>query len=137
MKSVQNLTIKNDLNELHKILEFVKDFCGNEQLIGHTPKATLILEELLTNVVSYGYDDDAAHDISISLAADASGLEIIFEDDGKAFDPLAAPKPNIDGSIEERPIGGLGVYLVVSMSDDIAYVRDGNVNRLTMRLNAS
>lgn len=135
MKSSQTLVVKNNLNELHKILEFVKDFCGSGRLIGFTPKATLILEELLTNVVSYGYDDDTEHAISISLAADDAGLQIIFEDDGRAFDPLAAPKPNIDGSIEERPIGGLGVYLVVSMSDEINYVREGDTNRLTMRLN--
>jgi serine/threonine-protein kinase RsbW len=89
----------------------------------------ILLEELLTNLVKYGYPDRAEPGrAEIVLALNGSRLEIEFIDDGCAFDPLAGPLPNLDEPLEERPIGGLGLHLLRSLSDGVRYERRDNKN---------
>ncbi len=89
----------------------------------------ILLEELLTNLAKYGYSDRAEPGVAeIALALNGSRLEIEFIDDGCAFDPLAVPLLNLDASIEERPIGGLGLHLLRSLSDGVRYERSNNKN---------
>ena len=89
----------------------------------------ILLEELLTNLVKYGYPDRAEPGrAEIVLALDGSRLEIEFIDDGCAFDPLAGPLPNLDEPLEARPIGGLGLHLLRSLTDVVRYERRNNKN---------
>jgi anti-sigma regulatory factor (Ser/Thr protein kinase) len=92
----------------------------------------LVLDEVVLNVIEYGYDDAAEHQIHLLLSVNAGVLTIQVDDDARAFNPLDLPPPNLDLPIEERPIGGLGVHLVKSTMDTVAYRRDGNRNVLTM-----
>jgi serine/threonine-protein kinase RsbW len=105
------------------------------------PEATilelrLVAEELLTNLAKYGYDDGAAHWARVGLTLAAGDVILEFTDDGRPFDPLAAPPPEFSAQAGERPAGGLGVHLVRSLVDAAEYVRRGSQNVLTLRKRA-
>ena len=69
----------------------------------------------------------------MTLALEGDELTIRVEDDGRAFDPLQAPPPDLDLPLEERPVGGLGIHIVRSVMDAVEYQRRGGRNVLTMR----
>ena len=93
----------------------------------------LSLDELITNTVSYGYQDTDEHEIRITLTEQDESLAVVVEDDGMAFDPFtAAPVPDLEADLEERRIGGLGVYFVKTLMDEVAYERVDNSNRITL-----
>ena len=93
----------------------------------------LALEELVTNTISYGFADGSEHSITISLHVDGPDLHVRMEDDAKAFNPLESEGPDLDASLADRPIGGLGIHFVRTKMDDIRYERVGARNVLTMR----
>lgn len=128
-----SLRIANDLAELPRVAESIDDFCAAHDLPADCAfKLNIALEELLTNTISYGFDDARPHEIAITVAR--AGDEIVAEisDDARPFDPLNAPPPDLDSTIEERRIGGLGVHLVKTLMDKVAYAyRDGR-NRVTL-----
>ncbi|HEX3973275.1 MAG TPA: ATP-binding protein [Stellaceae bacterium] len=129
-----SLRIVNDLAELSRVAEGVEEFCANQAIPAACAfKLNVALEELLTNTISYGYDDDGRHEIAIDIAREGETIVTEISDDGHAFDPLNAPPPDLDSAIEDRRIGGLGVHLVRTMMDDVAYAyRDGR-NHVTLR----
>lgn len=94
--------------------------------------ANLAIEEFATNSIKYGYDDTKEHLIEVSLSLSSGKLVLIIIDDGHAFNPLEAPEPKVGLAAEDRPVGGLGIYLVRKMSDQMEYVREGGKNRLTL-----
>ena len=88
----------------------------------------LALDELLSNVVRYAYDDGARHRIDLKLETDAP-FHLTIADDGKPFDPTAdAPPPVLDGPVEDRPIGGLGLHILKNMGLRLAYRREAGRN---------
>ena len=88
----------------------------------------LALDELLSNVVRYAYDDGARHRIDLKLETDAP-FHLTIADDGKPFDPLTdAPPPVLDGPVEDRPIGGLGLHILKKMGLRLAYRREADRN---------
>lgn len=96
-------------------------------------KINLVLEEVGLNVLSYGGERGGPHpDLEIVIASEADALTIEVSDDGRPFNPLQAPAAVIEGGIEGRPIGGLGIHLVRTMMDDLRYQHIGGRNRLTM-----
>jgi anti-sigma regulatory factor (Ser/Thr protein kinase) len=88
----------------------------------------LVAEEILTNVAKYAHDDGGPHEVRMRLALEAGAATLEFSDDGRPFDPLAAPPP--DGDARE---GGLGLPLVRALVDDAAYTRRDSWNVLTLR----
>ena len=95
--------------------------------------ANLAIEEFGTNLIKYGYDDVNEHLMDVSLCLSGGKLVMTIIDDGRAFNPLEAPMPEVSGPLGERPIGGLGIYLMRKMSDRMEYVREGNKNRLKLQ----
>ncbi len=90
----------------------------------------LALDELLSNVIKYAYDDEGAHQIAVRLELDDPAT-LTIEDDGRAFDPLAdAPAPVLAGPVEDRPIGGLGLHILQAMGLKLNYRRENNHNLL-------
>lgn len=94
--------------------------------------ANLAIEELVTNIVKYGYDDADAHEIVIRLVLEADELRIEISDDGHAFNPFDQPEPDITLPAEERPIGGLGIHFVRNMLDACDYCRESDRNVVTL-----
>jgi anti-sigma regulatory factor (Ser/Thr protein kinase) len=88
----------------------------------------LALDELLSNVIRYAYDDQAVHRIDLRLETGAP-FHLTIADDGKPFDPTAdAPPPVLDGPVEDRPIGGLGLHILKKMGLRLAYRREAGRN---------
>ncbi|MEM7524918.1 MAG: ATP-binding protein [Pseudomonadota bacterium] len=93
----------------------------------------LAIDELVSNIIKYGYADDARHEIAIALFRVDDMLAVMVRDDSAAFDPFEdAPEPDTDLSIEDRPIGGLGVHLVKTLVDDVRYRRVDDRNEITL-----
>ena len=93
--------------------------------------ADLVIEELVTNAIKYGFDDTEAHGISVEIKYHKNRLRIEVRDNGHAFNPLAQEAPDFTLAAEDRPIGGLGIHLVRQMTDDVCYERRGDENVVT------
>jgi anti-sigma regulatory factor (Ser/Thr protein kinase) len=99
------------------------------------------LEELFANIVSYAFvgDDPApeSHSIAIRLEQDPAGFTLTLEDDGITFDPLSAPVPDTSLPIDQRPIGGLGLFITQRLASSIQYRRTEGKNTVTVRFSVS
>lgn len=92
----------------------------------------LVLEEAVMNTALHGYGG-AGGPLLVELAAGEEGsLELLLTDQAKSFDPCAAPAPDLSQPLEQRPVGGLGVHLIRTMSDGISYCRDKGRNILVL-----
>jgi anti-sigma regulatory factor (Ser/Thr protein kinase) len=96
--------------------------------------ANLTIEEMGTNIIKYGYDDTAVHEILLRLEIHPDTLLLVLEDDGHEFNPLKAPQPDLDLPVEERVPGGLGIHLIRKLVEQMDYTRCGGRNRLTVRI---
>jgi anti-sigma regulatory factor (Ser/Thr protein kinase) len=134
MENKLTLRIKNDFSEIEALAQAVNDFIKKLQLpvkIGNS--IDLALDEILNNIILYGYEDKNQHfiDILISLEDDYIVLEI--RDDGREFNPLDIPEPDTESGMDERPIGGLGLHLIRNMMDEIQYTYENKKNCLIMK----
>ena len=124
-------TLKN-LPTIHqKILVFAEKTGVSQK---QQSNIELALEEMLVNIISYAFADEAeAHDIELTVdVSDDQRFVITIIDDGKPYDPLTTPEPDLDVDIEHRKIGGLGVMLVKQLMDDVTYRRESNRNILKL-----
>ena len=96
---------------------------------------SVVLDELLTNTLSHGLADHGG-EVIVDVELHAGRLVVTISDDGRPFDPLARTAPDTTLSVDDRPIGGLGIHLVRQMVDDLAYLRRSgrNIVTLTKRL---
>jgi anti-sigma regulatory factor (Ser/Thr protein kinase) len=132
------LSLRNDSADLARLTEFASEFTRRHRLADEeTARLQIILDELFTNVVNYGYEGTSGEehreghiDVPLSLAGDR--LIIEFADDGQPFDPLTGPLPDLDLPAETRPIGGVGIAIVRALVDESSYRREGNRNYLTL-----
>jgi serine/threonine-protein kinase RsbW len=92
----------------------------------------VVLDELLSNTVKAGYPAGGPGTIEATFDVADGRLHVTLTDDGIEFDPLAREDPDLAAPIEERPIGGLGIYLVKQLMDDVAYERRDGWNRLRL-----
>ena len=129
-----SVVVVNQRSEIGRLSEAVDRFGEEHHLSADDIAAVnLALDEIVINIIAHGYDDQREHQIHVSLALEGEILTIQVEDDGKPFDPLEAPPPNLDLPIEDRPIGGLGIYIVRSTVNEIEHRREGGRNILTMQ----
>ena len=129
----KNITIINHLDQLEYLAHVLEEISGEWNIpMKIALNLNLVLEELVTNIIFYGYDDKDKHEININLTYKDNIIKVQIEDDGKQFDPLQAPEPDIEKTVEDRKIGGLGIHFVRTIMDDVNYLRLGNKNRLTM-----
>ena len=94
------------------------------------------LDELLANVLSHGQAERAASSVTVEVELDEESVTVVLTDDGTPFDPFARDAPDTTLSVEERPIGGLGIHLVGKLMDKVSYQRrdDRNVVVLVKQL---
>lgn len=130
------LVIKNELREIQTLGRFVESFANQHGLPPQPSlQINLALEELVTNIISYGYSDHDEHEIHIKLELERDRLLAVIEDDARPFNPLEFAPPDLDVPLEQRPVGGLGIHLVKNMFDTLEYRREQDKNRLIMHKN--
>ena len=133
MSGTLSLKIEPRAEELDTITAAVEEFADAEQWpFDLVYRVNLVLEEMGLNIINHGRTDDLDQ-IEITLTSEPELLTIEIVDNGRPFDPLKdAPAPDLDSGVAERPVGGLGVYLVRTMMDELHYRRDGGRNYLTL-----
>lgn len=130
----KTLKLSNKISELETIqlcLDELVEKWNVPAALGMT--LNLVIEEAFTNVVNYAYDDSDEHSIEVVFEMQNKILSISLIDDGNAYDPTQNATPDLSLSVEERKIGGLGVYLIKTMMDEVAYERKASKNILVMR----
>jgi len=130
---MQTLLIYNEMSELTKVAGFV------EQL-GLPPawvmKLNLALEEAVSNIILYAYKEQAkGQQIEIRASCCDNRLTLTIIDSGEAFDPRLQNDPDISLPVEERPIGGLGIFLIKQIMDKVEYQRVNDKNILILSKN--
>ena len=134
MESKLSLHIKNDLSELKKVAQSFSNFNKKHRLpLKVFNTVDLALDEILNNIISYGYDDNNAHVIDIHISVVDKGIIVEIKDDGRPFNPLSVVDADTKKTMDERPIGGLGLHLIRNMMDDVQYIYKDNKNCLTMK----
>jgi len=133
-KRMLSVSLKNDLAELQRLNDMVTEFSEQQGLPPELVyRVNLVLEEIVTNVISHAYDDNLEHQITVRLSWENPWIDLKIEDDGRFFNPLEAPSPDTAEPLVERHIGGLGIHLVRQMMDDLAYRRENGRNFLRLK----
>jgi serine/threonine-protein kinase RsbW len=129
------LTCRNDLSELLNVNAGIQAFVDKNQIPAKAAYALdLTIEELVSNIIKYGYDDKAEHTIRIEVDLQGQQVILTIEDDGHAFNPVKQAAPDTAQSLAERPIGGLGLHMVREMAEQMEYRREGNRNIVVVRI---
>ncbi len=129
-----SVTLVNDRSEVERLSRLVDAFGAAEGLQPDSIfSVSLALDEVVTNIIRYAHDDGRQHPIVVRLTLEPGVLTAEVEDDGRAFNPLEAQAPDLHASIEERPIGGLGIHLARSVMSSVEYRREAGRNVLTMK----
>ena len=119
--------------ERHHFVEVLEDFCRRQQVPDKTRQASdLALEEHLTNVLAYGFQKGMRPWVSVRLRVQDNALHVEVTDTGVAYNPLSAAPVDTSVPLEDKPIGGLGVYLMTHFMDELSYRRQDNRNELRM-----
>ena len=129
----RHLVLHNDIAQIPQLAGFMEKIEREKNLDQSlTMSLNLALEEAVTNVILYAYPEGADGLVDIEAILSRDRLKFIISDSGKPFDPTSAPEADINASVEQRPIGGLGIHLVRSIMDSVEYVRENEKNILTM-----
>ncbi|PDW04575.1 anti-sigma factor antagonist [Candidatus Viridilinea mediisalina] len=131
---MDSITLTADLDALAQISAFITEAA---ELAGLDERATwqvqLAVDEAATNVIQHAYDPDHPGDLTLSWQSDEQRFVIVLRDYGRHFDPHNVPAPDINSSIEERQVGGLGIYLITRLMDEVRFDFNPNGgNLLTM-----
>ena len=123
-------TFEAKVDNLDKVLSFVDEQLESAECpIGIQTRIDIAVEEVFVNIAQYAYNPGiGSAQISINLVrTDPLKVELSFIDSGIPYNPLAKEDPDMTGSVEERPIGGLGIYIVKNIMDEVHYeYKDGH-----------
>ncbi len=135
-KGYYNFTLKSSISELAELTSRLENICNKISLDGTKRSRVLICaEEIFTNIVRYGYENDETNTVDISINHTDTDISILFKDRGKEFNPLEHEDPDITLSTEERQIGGLGIFMVKQAMDKVTYDYQDGSNILIMTMN--
>jgi anti-sigma regulatory factor (Ser/Thr protein kinase) len=130
------VTVPATLDSLGAIADYVLAAAASAGLDKRASyRLRLAVDEIVTNIIVYGYGEaDLPGTLELRAALDDNALTVSIEDSGVAYDPRQAPVPDTSLPLEERPIGGLGVYLALKSVDEFLYERVGDRNRSTFTM---
>lgn len=130
---MSKLVLPAKMQNFESMMQFIEDVAKSQGFdVKKVNQVKIAAEEALVNVISYAYHDGNG---SVEINCDAKegrGLVIEIIDSGAPFDPTSMPEPDINAPIEDRRIGGLGVYMMHQLMDEVNYRRDGDRNILTL-----
>ena len=134
MESRLTLVLRNHLSELKRMSEAVSAWCqGNSISSAVEFHVNLALDEIISNVIRYGWKDSGEHQFIVRLSLLNNVVTVEIEDDATPFNPLEVPAPDLDRPLDERPVGGLGIHLVRQVMDGLEYQWQDGKNLLVMK----
>jgi anti-sigma regulatory factor (Ser/Thr protein kinase) len=120
----KSITLANDIAEISRLATFIEEVGEAFEL---TPDVifnlNLVIEEAVVNVINYAYPKEEHQSIYLSANLHNGSIVFVLTDTGKEFDPTQAPEADITLSAEERPIGGLGIFLIRQIMNEVKYQR--------------
>jgi serine/threonine-protein kinase RsbW len=135
---MESITIPATLDSLAKISEFITAATTRAGLDEHAAwQVQLAVDEAATNIIQHGYADHASGDIELVWRLEDGQLVVQLRDRGRRFDPEGVPAPDITSPLEERQAGGLGLYLMSKLMDNVTFdfdERNGNLLTMIKRL---
>lgn len=133
MANSLSISFANDMQELTHVLQVVNVFLEPRALSSKLVYAVnLILEEILMNIIKYGYDDEDSHEIEVQIGVEKEEVALTVIDDAKEFNPLTIPGPARSKSAMDRLEEGLGLQFVRHMRNAMEYRREEDKNILTI-----
>jgi serine/threonine-protein kinase RsbW len=130
----KSILLRNHMSEVDRLATAIIEFGEVNRLSTEVVfDIKLAAEELVVNVINYAYEDTEDHDISIDMDFGSDILVVTIKDDGKSFNPLDFHSANIEKPFGERDEGGMGIYLVRSLMDELSYKREQGRNILLMK----
>ena len=129
----RSLTLNNDIQQIARLAEFTGSIAEDTHMDNALAMGiNLALEEAITNVIMYAYPQGKGGQVQIDAVIREGSLDFIISDTGIPFDPTAAPEADTSLGVEDRPIGGLGIFLVRKIMDKVSYRRENGKNILSM-----
>ena len=132
---MKQLTVNAQTSELSQVLEFADTILEEAGCSAKTKmQIDIAIEEIFVNIANYAYPSEVGKAlIEIETDNAKKSVRITFEDRGVPYDPLENKDPDITLSADERPIGGLGIFMVKKIMDEVSYEYSNGKNRLTIR----
>ena len=129
----KSIILANDLSEISRLNGFIEDI-GNEFSLAPDVvfNLNLVLEEAVVNVINYAYPKEDHESIYLSAKMQDESIIFVLSDSGKEFDPTMAPEADVTLSAEDREIGGLGIFLIRQIMNEVKYERIEGKNVLTL-----
>ena len=120
----KELKLKNQVGELQRVNRFVEEI-GEELGLDQEllMNLNLVVEEMVSNVIFYAYPKDALADIELLAESDGKELTFVLSDQGKEFDPTQKKDADPNVNPADRPIGGMGIYIVKNIMNHVSYQR--------------
>ena len=132
---MKQLTVNAQTSELSKVLAFADTILEEAGCSAKTKmQIDIAIEEIFVNIATYAYPSEGGQAV-IEIETDKNGkiVKITFEDQGVPYNPLENEDPDITLPAEERPIGGLGIFMVKNIMDEVSYEYADGKNRLTIK----
>ena len=130
----KELKLKNQMQELERVNQFIEEICEELGLDMELQlNLNLVMEEMVVNVISYAYPEGKIADIELVAESDGKELTFVLSDRGKEFDPTLREAADMDVNPAERDLGGMGIYIVKNIMNEVIYQRLEGRNLLTMR----
>lgn len=129
----KSIILANEISEIGRLADFIEDM-GNEFSLAPDVRfnLNLVLEEAVANIINYAYPKDEHEFIYLSARMHEDSIVLVLTDTGKEFDPTMAPEVDVTLSAEERQIGGLGIFLIRQIMNEVRYERIDGKNVLTL-----
>lgn len=129
----KSIILANDISEITRLYEFIEEI-GNDFSLSPDIvfNLNLVLEEAVVNVINYAYPKEEHQYIYLSATMKDGSIVLVLTDTGKEFDPTTAPEADITLSADERQIGGLGIFLIRQIMNEVRYERIEGKNVLTL-----
>lgn len=128
-------TVPARLDSLHEILAFISDHARKKGFNKDSlNRIQLVAEEALVNVCHYAYEHSTGGDVEVRLMEkDGPALEVEIRDKGISFDPLSVGEPDVEAGLSQRKVGGMGIFFVRRMTDEVRYRRETDTNILNLK----
>ena len=129
----KSIILANDISEISRLYEFVEEVGNDFELSPDIVfNLNLVLEGAVVNIINYAYPKEEHESIYLSARMHEGSIVLVLTDTGKEFDPTAAPEADVTLSADDRQIGGLGIFLIRQIMNEVKYERIEGKNVLTL-----